>query len=176
MTKEMAEIASTRCLVSFRRELTVFRLCIRPHIQCFEQLGSVISAVQVSNCVSRVLWSCFLAIVYSILSSPTENMDDLLEFCFFCALLRTKKITDPILTSAFFRSYVLPSWWDKFIFFPALVFRCSSAILSSFPLLLVFLYSLPCSPFCSFLSFFTLFSFNNRLSSLPLHLFLYCSP
>ncbi|CAH3156749.1 unnamed protein product [Pocillopora meandrina] len=38
-----------------------------------------------------------------------ENMDDLLEYCFFCALLRMKKVELPVLTSTFFRSYLLPS-------------------------------------------------------------------
>lgn len=41
-----------------------------------------------------------------------ENMDDLLEYCFFCALLRMKKVELPILTSTFFRSYLLPSCPD----------------------------------------------------------------
>lgn len=39
----------------------------------------------------------------------SENMDDLLEYCFFCALLRMKKVELPVLTSTFFRSYLLPS-------------------------------------------------------------------
>lgn len=38
-----------------------------------------------------------------------ENMDDLLEYCFFCSLLRMKKVELPVLTSTFSRSYLLPS-------------------------------------------------------------------
>ncbi|KAJ7323398.1 Eukaryotic translation initiation factor 2D [Desmophyllum pertusum] len=38
-----------------------------------------------------------------------ENMDDVLEYCFFCALLRMKKVELPVLTSTFSRSYLLPS-------------------------------------------------------------------
>ncbi|KAL9950933.1 hypothetical protein ACROYT_G043506 [Oculina patagonica] len=38
-----------------------------------------------------------------------DNMDDLLEYCFFCALLRMKKVELPVLTSTFSRTYLLPS-------------------------------------------------------------------
>ncbi|PFX20867.1 Eukaryotic translation initiation factor 2D [Stylophora pistillata] len=38
-----------------------------------------------------------------------ENMDDLLEYCFFCSLMRMKKVELPVLTSTFSRSYLLPS-------------------------------------------------------------------
>lgn len=41
--------------------------------------------------------------------SLLDNMDDLLEYCFFCALLRMKKVELPVLTSTFSRSYLLPS-------------------------------------------------------------------
>ena len=44
------------------------------------------------------------------LSLFVDNMDDLLEYCFFCALLRMKKVELPLLTSTFFRTYLLPSW------------------------------------------------------------------
>lgn len=40
--------------------------------------------------------------------SQLDNMDDLLEYCFFCSLLRMKKIEFPVLTGTFFRSYLLP--------------------------------------------------------------------
>lgn len=42
-------------------------------------------------------------------NSLLDNMDDLLEYCFFCALLRMKKVELPLLTSTFFRTYLLPS-------------------------------------------------------------------
>ncbi|XP_015759669.1 PREDICTED: eukaryotic translation initiation factor 2D-like [Acropora digitifera] len=40
--------------------------------------------------------------------SQLDNMDDLLEYCFFCSLLRMKKVEFPVLTGTFFRSYLLP--------------------------------------------------------------------
>ncbi|CAH3015379.1 unnamed protein product [Porites evermanni] len=42
-------------------------------------------------------------------NSLLDNMDDLLEYCFFCTLLRMKKVELPLLTSTFFRTYLLPS-------------------------------------------------------------------
>lgn len=41
--------------------------------------------------------------------SSLDNMDNLLEYCFFCSLLRMKKIELPVLTNSYFKSYLLPS-------------------------------------------------------------------